>query len=263
MASNDVVKAASEAGDLKQEAFKAFTPNIKALCVAASLFALITVAQVLAARVAHSQALLMDCISMGVDALTYLGNIFVECLKRDGSEHIPAQLVVTAISLSCLTYFTYAAAAEGWDTVQICRGNAPAQGAGVAVNGYITLVFALGGVIFDVICLFAFYRSHKKVGDSRALNMFTALLHVGADCLRSTSTLVMSVLILHGGFDSMCVDAYTCLLIGATIMCAAVVGFFKWVKMMVKLIRRLCGVEAVTTAQGLGEDEDATKARGP
>jgi len=258
MASKDVVKAASEAGDLKQ---KAFTPNIKALCVSASLFALITVAQVYAAHVAHSQALLMDCISMGVDALTYLGNIFVECLKRDGREHVPAQLVVAAISLSCLTYFTYVAAARSWDTVQICRGNAPAQGAAVAVNGYITLVFALGGVTFDVICLFAFFRSHKKTGDSRALNMFTALLHVGADCLRSMSTLVMSALILHGGFDSACVDAYTCLLIGATIICAAVVGFYKWVKMLVKLIRRLCGDEAVTTARGLGEDADATEAR--
>ena len=48
-------------------------PQVKALAISAFLFALITVLQVGAAKIAHSQALLMDCISMAVDSFTYMG----------------------------------------------------------------------------------------------------------------------------------------------------------------------------------------------
>ena len=48
-------------------------PQVKALAVSAFLFALITVVQMFAAKIAHSQALLMDCISMAVDSFTYMG----------------------------------------------------------------------------------------------------------------------------------------------------------------------------------------------
>jgi len=214
------------------------TPSIKALAVTAFLFAFITVVQIFAAKIAHSQALLMDCISMAVDAFTYMGNILVECKKRDGGHHVRSQLIVTAISLSCLLYFTYDASRESWDTIQICRGNAPSDGDDDDdVNGYITLAFALGGMAFDLISLWFFFQSHKKMGTGRALNMFTALLHCGADCLRSTSTTVMSVLILTGAFDSTCLDAYTSLFIGATIVCGALCGIVNWFKMLVSTLR--------------------------
>eukprot|EP00913_Durusdinium_trenchii_P014565 g13664.t1 len=49
------------------------TPEVRALGISCFLFSLITVIQVFAAHLAHSQALMMDCISMGVDAFTYLG----------------------------------------------------------------------------------------------------------------------------------------------------------------------------------------------
>jgi divalent metal cation (Fe/Co/Zn/Cd) transporter len=208
------------------------TPNIKALMVSAFLFSLITIIQIFAAKIAHSQALLMDCISMGVDALTYMGNIVVELRKRDGSDHKGTQLIACAISLSCLLYFTFDAMQESWGTVRVCQGWDSDEGDEDDVNGYITLGFALGGVVFDALCLWAFYESNKKNGEARHVNMFTALLHVSADCLRSTSTTVMSILILWGGVDSSCADAYTSILIGVTIIGGGCVGVFNWGKLL-------------------------------
>jgi len=208
------------------------TPNIKALLVSAFLFSLITIIQVFAAQIANSQALLMDCISMGVDALTYMFNIGVELRKRDGSDHKGTQLIACAISLSCLLYFTYDAMRESWGTVRVCRGWDTDEGDEEDVNGYITLGFALGGVLFDALCLWAFYESNKKNGEARHVNMFTALLHVSADCMRSTSTTVMSILILWAGVDSSCADAYTSIFIGVTIIGGGCVGIFNWVKLL-------------------------------
>merc|ERR1711897_62671 len=178
-----------------------------------------------------------DCISMAVDAFTYMGNILVECKKRDGGHHLRSQLIVTAISLSLLLYFTHGASRESWDTIQICRGNAPSDGDDDDVNGYITLAFALGGMVFDIISLWFFFQSHKKTGSGRALNMFTALLHCGADFLRSSSTTVTSVLILTGEFDSTCLDAYTSLFIGATIVCGGLYGIVNWFRMLISSLQ--------------------------
>merc|ERR1719243_258098 len=104
------------------------TPNIRALGVSAFLFTLITVIQYFAAVIANSQALKMDCISMAVDAFTYMGNIVVECRKRDGAKHVTSQLVVVACSLSMLVLFTILAMQESWDTVLVCRGKKEAEG---------------------------------------------------------------------------------------------------------------------------------------
>merc|ERR1712217_353065 len=161
-----------------------------------------------------------------------MGNIIVECKKRHGGEHRGAQLIACAVSLSCLLYFTYDASQESLATVRVCRGEHSVENADDEdVNGWITLGFGAGGFIFDLIALFAFYKSNKGTGGPRAVNMFTALLHVGADFLRSTSTVIMSYLILVGGFDSTCLDAYTSLLIGVSIVCGGLVGIFSWIKL--------------------------------
>ncbi|OLP86080.1 hypothetical protein AK812_SmicGene32864 [Symbiodinium microadriaticum] len=199
------------------------TPNIQALMVTAFLFTTITVAQVAAARIANSQALLMDCISMGVDALTYMGNIWVECRKQDGAPHEGSQVIVCLISLSCLIYFTWDASQESLETIGGCKGLTAYDKSGDDVNGKITLAFGAGGVVFDVLSLWAFCRSRRKEGHT--VNMFTALLHVGADFLRSVSTVAMSLLILVTKFDSTCLDAYTSLGIGASIVAGALFGF--------------------------------------
>jgi len=198
------------------------TPNIKALIVTAFLFTTIAVAQMAAARIANSQALLMDCVSMGVDALTYMGNIWVECRKRDGMPHEGSQVIVCLISLSCLIYFTWEASQESLETIAGCKGLTAIGNPEDDVNGNITLAFSTAGVLFDVLALWAFCRSRRKEGHT--VNMFTALLHVGADFLRSASTVVMSLLILIGTFDSSCLDAYTSMLIGASIVAGAFFG---------------------------------------
>jgi Co/Zn/Cd efflux system component len=215
---------------------KRCTPNIRALGVSAFLFALITVIQYFAAVIANSHALKMDCISMGVDAFTYMGNIVVECRKRDGAKHVTSQLLIVACSLGLLSFFTIQAMQESWDVVQVCRGKKEGDGEEDDVNGWITLAFAIGGVGFDVMCMVEFHKSNQRTGSARSVNMFSALLHVGADFLRSTSTLVMSLLILLAHFDSGCVDAYTSIIIGVSILAGAAVGFFKWVKLFVSFL---------------------------
>jgi len=177
----------------------------------------------------------MDCISMGVDAFTYMGNIVVECKKRDGAKHVTSQLVIVACSLGLLCLFTVLALQESWDTVQVCRGKVEAEGGDEdEVNGWITLAFAVGGIAFDVVCMVEFHKGNQRSnnGSTRSVNMFSALLHVGADFLRSTSTMVMSLVILLAKVDSGCVDAYTSILIGVSILIGAGVGFFKWVKLL-------------------------------
>jgi Co/Zn/Cd efflux system component len=76
------------------------------------------------------------------------------------------------------------------------------------------------------------HKSNQKAHSVKQVNMFSALLHVGADFLRSTSTIVMSLLILLAHVDSGCADAYTSIIIGISILCGAAVGFFKWVKLL-------------------------------
>jgi len=242
---NAVMEDSLDARDNKSvketpEKQRRWTPNIRALAVSAILFTTITLLQVFAAIKANSHALLMDCISMGVDAFTYMGNILVECKKRDGAKHVRSQLVIVAMSLGLLTYFTATAMQESWDTVQVCRGARPDEGGEEEeVNGWITLVFALGGIGFDIACIVEFYKSNQKTGSIKQVNMFSAFLHVGADALRSTSTLVMSLLILIAHWDSTCLDAYTSIFIGVTIIAGAFAGFFKWLKMLIVFLCKM------------------------
>jgi len=118
------------------------------------------------------------------------------------------------------------------------KGHLPMEEGGDDVNGWITLSFALANITFDFVCMTMFYQSSKSSATGRSVNMFSALLHVGADFLRASSTLVMSILIIGTDFDSRCLDAYTSILIGATILVGATVGFFKWAKMLFTYLRK-------------------------
>ena len=159
----------TESQSAKPTKSRHFTPNIQALVLTTILFTVITLAQLVAAQIANSQALLMDCISMGVDALTYMGNIWVECRKRDGAPHEGSQIIVCVLSLSCLLYCTWSASQESLDTIQGCQGLAVSEEApSDDVNGNITLAFGLGGVVFDVISLWSFRRSHRHLQAAKA-----------------------------------------------------------------------------------------------
>lgn len=78
----------------------------------------------------------------------------------------------------------------------------------------------------------------RKTGSVKSVNMFSALLHVSADFLRSTSTLIMSLLILLCKVDSTCIDAYTSVFIGITIISGAFVGFFKSLSVARNVLRK-------------------------
>merc|ERR1712039_805224 len=101
-----------------------------------------------AAKISRSEALLADCISMGVDALTYFLNIFVELLKGKAL-HRPAQLVVPAISISLLTFFTI-------QVVQEALPNLNNYEEDDGVNPWIVLAFAVWGILFDLASLYYF-----------------------------------------------------------------------------------------------------------
>ncbi len=54
-----------------------------------------------------------------MQGLTYFCNIFVECRRQDGMDHMTSQLVVTAVSLSCLAFFTVQAMVESFRIVVV------------------------------------------------------------------------------------------------------------------------------------------------
>ena len=66
-------------GDVENGCVCKITGNSKSLIVMMTLFATITGAQYVCALIAHSLALQADCISMGVDTLSYMGNLLAEC----------------------------------------------------------------------------------------------------------------------------------------------------------------------------------------
>ncbi|CAL1162812.1 unnamed protein product [Cladocopium goreaui] len=230
-------------------------PQVKALLLSACLFSTITSFQVWAAYLAKSRALLMDCtmaamaqvvggcaiwegISSAVDALTFIGNVAVECRKRDGRRHPCSQLMVVATSLGLLTFFTIRALGESYGKVLVCQEHGRnSEGDDDDVNGWITLGFALGNMLFDIICLVNFLKSHKQTGSGKHANMFSAFLHVGADFLRAFTALVLSLLILIcTSWDSTCLDAYCSLVIGVTILCGVLVGLQKWICLLLSLL---------------------------
>jgi hypothetical protein len=196
--------------------------NMRVLLITAALFMLITIAQTVAAKIANSDALLADCISMAVDSLTYFLNIIVECLKGS-CLYRASQLIVPAISLSILAYFTVAVIQEVLPVIQ----NGPDEEDDV--NAYIVLAFALFGILFDVISIYYFYRNLKRSeGSKLGVNMLAAFLHVGADLARSLTTFTESILILSFGFEGAITDAWACMIVSTTILIGVAYGVFEW-----------------------------------
>jgi len=198
------------------------TDNIKVLALTATLFAVITLMQTVGALMAGSKVLLADCVSMGVDACTYLGNIGVECVK--GTKwYKPSELMVGGVSLCILTYLTFVVMFEALESIRH-----PGGGEEDGVNGYIVLFFACLGIVFDLASLHAFYGDSDEVGGHA--NMWTALLHVGADFLRSMTTFVSSILMLCFSVDTTAVDNWAALILGITILGGALFGVVELLK---------------------------------
>jgi Co/Zn/Cd efflux system component len=96
------------------------------LVVAIMAFGSITAAQTVAALMANSLALLGDCASMGVDTLTYVGNLYAE---TRGSELGPEaaqrrQLLASAGSLLVLLGVTSLVVVDAMSRLQAVRTRA-------------------------------------------------------------------------------------------------------------------------------------------
>ena len=107
------------------------------------------------------------------------------------------------------------------------------------VNPYIVFVFALFGLLFDLGSLLAFRHWGQSfavlVGgeDSEALNMSSALMHVLSDCLRSTTTLIESILIfLNPDTPSYIFDGWATLIVTLSILFTAFSAVYKWARQL-------------------------------
>ena len=89
----------------RQGAREGLSGKCKSLLVMFTLFSLITAAQYYAAVLAHSVALMADCASMAVDALSYLGNMVAECTREKRCRAVLG-LIMSGASLMLLAYFT-------------------------------------------------------------------------------------------------------------------------------------------------------------
>jgi len=222
------------------------TSNVRVLAMTASLFALITGLQTVGALFVGSKVLLADCVSMGVDACTYLANIFVEWQKGTRC-YTPSELIVCSVSLAILVYLTWDVMDEAYDTLQHLGTYAEDEEESPWMP-YIVLFFATFGIIIDAFSLYYYFHSDKDESDKdesdedesdegHSTNMFTALLHVGADLLRSITTFVSSLL-MFAGLDIEKVDSIAAVVVGVTILAGAVYGVWE---LLVEARQYFCG----------------------
>ena len=276
------------------------TPNSKVLLVAMGFFSTITFAQVFAALAANSQALLVDCISMGIDAASYGCNVISEAWPNPDKRLAERnQLVTAGISFALLIGFTLSFMLEAIDTIRSDGGTDDSccdfgagedeclvQNSGCGnytdskeqctqslsadstnkcvwngVDAYIVFAFALFGLLFDLGSLLAFRKWGQSfsvlVGgeDAEALNMSSALMHVLSDCLRSTTTLVESLLIFADtDIPSYVLDGWATLLVTASILFGAVRSVYKWTRQLEAWVK--AGKETGTKLQPQREPSD-------
>jgi len=228
------------------------TNNVKALFVMMVMFTIISIGQYFAADYANSQALKADVVSMGMDAVSYFGNIIGE------SSEIPAQRIVLQLffsmfSIVLLVYFNTDILIE---SIEILQGEDDGEEES-AVEGTIVIIFAGLGLVFDAVCLYAYYYYAKidaeieyqemlkkaeeegtdKTADGAAIkkpqiNMMSALLHVSADLFRSTSTFILGILLVADVLSDEQQgrgDAILAIIIGVTIYLASAYALYEWV----------------------------------
>jgi len=238
------------------------TNNTKALFVMMVMFTVITLGQYFAADAVGSQALKADVVSMGVDAISYFGNICGEC-PHYPSQRIVTQLLFSLISLALLLGFNTQIIMESIDMVR--TGD---EEESTKTEGIIVITFAGLGLIFDTICL-SFYRyfalkqakedcekAASERNASKALsggaeaqetavddtdnahiekpqvNMLSALLHVSADLFRSTSTFILGILMVSGALTTdqqSQGDAILAIIISCTIYIGGIYALYEWI----------------------------------
>jgi len=227
----DHQEAAAAAADVDGNGTQRCNGNVKVLVLTSALFITITVVQYWAAMIARSEALKADCISMAVDAMTYFFNIACE-LTAGTRVHRPLTMIMPTISLTVLVYFTQDVVQESLGTLRQSEKTDDGE-----VNGAIVLVFALFGLLFDIVSIVAFYRNRRRGEGGAQVNMMTAFAHVAADFARSTTTLVESIIIALFPLDGVATDAWAALVVSAIILVGAVAAFIELLKDITKYRR--------------------------
>lgn len=224
------------------------TGNVKVLALTAALFSVITVGQVIAALAANSLAMLQDSVSMGVDALTYLGNIVVETQRGKRTE-VLLELGFGVVSISVLVCFTLLFMQDAWTRLSEMAADQGEE----ETNPYIVLAFAIWGLVFDAAAMCAFVWNHRKSSAGAQLNMCTAFLHVGADFLRSSTTFVASILMLCFDYHTGATDAWASLIVGTSILAVGGAGFLALLRKARQALRS--GTLSLGCLPGFGERE--------
>merc|ERR1711862_427406 len=159
-----------------------------------------------------------------VDALSYLGNIFGESAEHP-AQRIVTQLFFSMVSVVLLVYFNTDVFIESLEMLDEINGPDYDTEGGVDSEGIVVICFAGLGLLFDAVCLYAYYHYAKldaereyeamqaqltesqkgEDGDAARIQkpqiyMLSALLHVSADLFRSTSTFVLGILMVRGAY---------------------------------------------------------------
>lgn len=230
--------------------------NSKALVVVILLFGTISTAQFFAAWVASSDALLVDCWSMLVDTATYVMNWCAERRSGDALE-----LLASGFSLLVLS------AVSVWGLLEGTMDLADPHEEGDVSPGII-LAFGIWGVVFDCLSFWGFYKwglqglvSGSRSGkyedlelnekcaitenteeaavtscpkSGASMNMRSAFLHVGADFLRSTTTVIEGLFILVGGTHGRSTDSVASIVVSGTILMGACSAAIPWARQVWK-----------------------------
>jgi len=190
------------------------TNTVKSFFVMMSMNAFMTIAQLSFAIYAHSKSLLADDVTMAVDTFCYVGNILGESSSVPRTK-ATLQLVFSLISIFLLvsfnTYFFI-----GVLGIFSPDNESPAdEDSGDGVSAWVVLTLASFGLLFDLICLNSCYINAKKdaeakyevkkteaveIGEAKLekpkVNMLSALLHIGADLMRSITTFSEGIILL-------------------------------------------------------------------
>eukprot|EP00930_Biecheleria_cincta_P059026 TRINITY_DN44794_c0_g1_i1.p1 TRINITY_DN44794_c0_g1~~TRINITY_DN44794_c0_g1_i1.p1 ORF type:complete len:270 (+),score=54.41 TRINITY_DN44794_c0_g1_i1:151-960(+) len=231
--------------------------NSKALLTVILLFGTISTAQFFDAWLASSDALLVDCWSMLVDTITYIMNWCAERRSGDALE-----LLASGFSLLVLS------AVSVWGLVEGAMDLADPHDEGDVSPGII-LAFGIWGVVFDCLSFWGFYKwglqglvsggrsgkyedleldeksaiaqgGEEATGTSRpkagaSMNMRSAFLHVGADFLRSSTTVVEGLFILFGATQGRATDSVASIVVSGTILMGACSAVVPWARQVRKL----------------------------
>jgi len=209
------------------------------------LFGIITVAQLFCAIIASSLALFGDSISMLVDVITYISNLYAELSSASAYEKKRNQLIAAGFSLAVLMILSFFIIYSA--TARLVRD---IEGDEEVVDPDIVLVFAIIGIMFDILSCTAFWKLSRQTvrgdaviqdstsasteqssgGSGSQINMISALMHVLSDSVRSLTTLMEAILIKWFGANGEITDAVAGLIMFTIIVAGGIGALKKWWK---------------------------------